>query len=312
MPVTVTSVTPTKTASAGGSKVEIVGTGFRLQSSMPAGPSGITPVPPDSVRVYFGTELARRVRVVSSTRILATTPSHMAGLVSVRVVNVDDFGAALEQGVLNNAITFALPDLTTQETDLVRIVRTMILELRKQVINEVVITSHVDWTDLPEAIPVEMTLPENPAIALSGPSIRRPEGVRMDPSPRYTKVGTDEEETRSPKTRDLVFSIIAIADKYTLALNLVAAIESFFTHNVRLSVARDMSVPEAGFVEYDLELEEDLNVDSTPNADSLYTASGSFAIKGVDLLGMPGFVSDLVTDRHPEITSSPDISTTAK
>lgn len=312
MAVTVTSITPTTTASAGKSVVEIIGTGFRLPTPAPATSTGPLPPPAPSVRVYFGTELAGRVRVISTTRLLVTTPSVDPGLVAVRVVNIDDFGAPLEEGTLVAAITFRLPDLVTQKSDLSRIVRTIIRELKKQIVPNVVLSVAVDWDDTPGLAIRETGLATVPGLSLAGPSIRRSDATMMQTSPTYTEVTAGASESRTPKTRDLVFSIVAIADKYNTTLNLVQAVESFFVHNTTLYVLRDPDLPEAGYVEYELVLEEDLVIDSSPNPESIYSGSGSFVIKAVDILGMPGIDGDLVTDLHPPVTEDVTINSFPK
>src|SRR5690242_18600619 len=104
MPVTVTSVSVARVATAGRTLVEIIGTGFRQQTVAPALSAGSLPAPPPSVRVLFGGVEAERVRVASPTRLLVTTPARDAGVVDVRVENIDDFGAFLEAGELADAI----------------------------------------------------------------------------------------------------------------------------------------------------------------------------------------------------------------
>ncbi len=84
---TVTSISPTSGATAGGTSVTITGTGFL---------TGAT--------VSFGGTAATNVNVVGSTSITATTPAHAAGAVNVVVTNTD-----AQTGTLPNGYTYGNP-----------------------------------------------------------------------------------------------------------------------------------------------------------------------------------------------------------
>ena len=84
---TVTSISPTNGATAGGTSVTITGTGFL---------TGAT--------VSFGGTAATNVNVVGSTSITATTPAHAAGAVNVVVTNTD-----AQAGTLTNGYTYGNP-----------------------------------------------------------------------------------------------------------------------------------------------------------------------------------------------------------
>jgi hypothetical protein len=80
-PPSVTSVSPTSGLSAGGTSVTITGTVFQ---------NGAT--------VTFGGTAATAVRFVSATRLIATTPAHAAGAVTVVVTNPDGQSGTLTSG----------------------------------------------------------------------------------------------------------------------------------------------------------------------------------------------------------------------
>ncbi len=84
---TVGSITPNAGPVAGGTSVTITGTGFL---------AGAT--------VSLGGTAATNVNVVSSTSITATTPAHVAGVVSVVVTNTD-----AKSGTLTNGYTYRNP-----------------------------------------------------------------------------------------------------------------------------------------------------------------------------------------------------------
>lgn len=305
MAVVVSSISESKVASAGRTQIEVLGSGFR-QQTVSSNTSGPVPPPAPSVRVYFGGVEALRVRVVSATRLLVTTPARDPGIVDVRVENVDDFGAFLEAGTLAAAIEFALPNLTG-EGDLVRIFRRLIRMLKQQVLPEVVLTSSIDWDDTPEATLRELAEAKTPAIWLTGPTLRPSSAVNVQVTPIVTQATGGASESRTPRTVDLVFGFGIVAESFIVTTNLVQAATSFAVRNRRFSLPRDPADASAGSIEFDLELEEDFGVDSSPNDDGLYSATATLTIKAVDLLGMPSFERDLVTDYHPEIVDEVEI-----
>ncbi len=308
--ITVTSASPSTVASAGRSMVEIIGTGFRQQTVAPATSTGPLPAPAPSVRVFFGTDEALRVRVASATRLLVTLPPHDVGTFDVDVVNVDDFGAELERGTLTNGIVFERPNLTG-DGDLVRIIRTLIRELKRQVVAEVVLTTSVDWDDLPIELPRETAVAKVPALWLTGPKLRSSSGVETQNYPTVEEGATSASESRSPRTVDLVFGYNVIAESAIVTLNFVQAATSFMNRNKTLSVVRDPSNTALGVIEYVMELESDFDMDSTPNEDGLYSGQATISIRAVDILGMPNFESDLVTDIHPALEGCPTLETVA-
>lgn len=308
MAVTVTSVTPATVASAGRAMVEIIGTGFRQQTVAPATSSGPLPPPPPSVRVFFGTDEALRVRVASPTRLLVTVPAHDPGTFDVRVENIDDLGALLETGTLPNGLAFTLPPLVG-DGELARIVRTLIRELKRQVVPEVVLTSAIDWDDAPAALPRETAEAKLPAIWLTGPRLRPSDAVNAQNTPTFADDATGTTESRAPRTVDLVFGYNVVAESAIPTLNLIQAATSFAVRNKRISVLRDPANASAGRIDFDLELEADFDMDSAPNEDGLYSATATLSIRAVDVLGMPNVVADLASDRHPALVGCPTIET---
>jgi hypothetical protein len=90
-PPTVTSVSPSTGPAAGGTAVTITGTNFA---------SGAT--------VTFGGTAATNVAVTNSTTITATTPAHVAGVVTVTVTNSNGLSGSLASG-----FTYVVPPTVT-------------------------------------------------------------------------------------------------------------------------------------------------------------------------------------------------------
>jgi len=153
---TITSVTPATGHSAGGTLVEVIGTGFRLPDAPP--PSGPVPVPPPPMRAFFGAVEAVRVDVISTTRLQILTPGYSLPigadtvLVPLELRNVGPFGETIgaEKVVLAEGYRFSRPALdATHETTISRVTRELLLSIQRATIEEVVIVQHTDWSDDP-------------------------------------------------------------------------------------------------------------------------------------------------------------------
>lgn len=302
MAVVVTSVSPSSLSSGGKTMVEVLGSGFRLPTTPPASSAGPLPAPKPSVRVYFGNVEALRVRVVSTTRLLVTTPIHDLGTFDVRVVNVDDFGAPIDVGLLANACSFVLPDFTKIDEDFSRLVRTFMRELKRQVCPEVVFSSSVDWDDDPTAVLRTTTIAKTPALTLALSLRDTIDAAFRDAGPTFVPEVGGLLEAFSPRVVDLVFTINVVAESLAVTLNLVQAMISFGHRNKVLTMPRDAADPLKGTVSYDLELEAVPNIDASPNDDDLLGATGAIiSLRKFDMRGMPGIPGDLLTTRHPTV-----------
>src|SRR5262249_54588382 len=124
----ITSVTPSSGPTGGSLLVEIAGAGFRPPDPPPA--TGPVPASILTVRVVVGAQPARAVRVIAADRLSCVLPAADAGPVDVTVQNLDAAGAPIpgEETTLVGGFTFILERLTP-ESDLARLVRTLIREL---------------------------------------------------------------------------------------------------------------------------------------------------------------------------------------
>jgi hypothetical protein len=142
----ITSITPTIAPTGGGVLVEIFGDGFQLPAAATmAGPA--TRLAP-TVAVRVGGRAASDVRVTAPGRLTCIVPPGDVGPADVVVQNVDVDGVVIlgEQAVTLDAITYLRPALTV-EADMTRLVRGLIHELKRQVLENVVLTVHTDFDD---------------------------------------------------------------------------------------------------------------------------------------------------------------------
>lgn len=312
---TISSISPSKGHSGGGTVLRIVGTGFQLPAEPP---SGIGPVPegPATVRVFVGGVEARLVRVASATTLYVTTERRdPASGLDVEIRNVGPLGETLgaEVVVAAGAYEYARP-IFTDVPDSTRLVKALHAELVRQVFPEVVITAHVDWTDSPATILRGARDAKAPCVFLAGPTFRPNAVYRTNVrslEPVLDAAGGEipnlVREHRAPLTDDVVFTIGAIADKYATLLALTAALRDFQLRNPFLYLPR--SEGSADLVRYDLVWESDLTVDSAPEESNIRTCSGTIVVAGFDTLAAPGFESDQAMTAHPTLLDEPELET---
>lgn len=109
-PPTVTSVSPGTGSPSGGTRVEISGTGFQPGASVSFGGSSASGVASAAgAPMAVAGAPASDVTVVSSTRILATTPPGSSGPAEVRVTNPDGQSAILPAGFVGGFVYLTPP-----------------------------------------------------------------------------------------------------------------------------------------------------------------------------------------------------------
>jgi hypothetical protein len=304
---TITSLTPAIGPTAGETLVEIVGTNFRLQTTpVPSatGPSTGTLAP--SVRVFFGGVEAKRVRVLSSTRLLVTTPARQAGAVVVEVRNVGPFGETIESEFVTiaNGFTFAMPDYT-KSSDSTRVVRALIQSLKLQVYPEVVLTQHVDFDEATGTTVRATATAKLPSLFLVGPTFRENPFSRRAFGPTQPSTGSGVIETfRAARTVDLVFSLGVISNNTVELINMMTRLTDYVRNNAWIYVQRDDADASKGFIRYEFGFDDggDFVPDFTPNESDVRSYSGTVKLTEFDVFGIPGFDSQAM-DRHPLLTS---------
>jgi hypothetical protein len=295
---TITSLNPSSGPTGGRTLVEVEGTGFRLPPPPP--PSGPTPPPKPTVQALVGGREATDVRVRAPERLTFLSPVGDVGPADVVLRNLDDAGAPIpgEEAVLPGGFTYRLPPLTA-ESDLVRLVRTLLRELKRQVLPKVSLTVQ---TDCDAQTGDELHIAELAsllALVLVGPELREDRFYSLNQLPEVSGAAGTVLRRRVPYTVDLVFTLIGASDHTVELLNLMAATELFFHRNKFLEMDRDPASALGGRVRYEMDLapEGDLRVTSQPNASNVRSFSGSFVIRGFDLEDLAGVAGDAVAEQ---------------
>jgi len=306
---TFTSVAPALVHTGGRSVVDVAGTGFRVPSLPPPNQGAVSVPAGPGVGVWLDGEPAEEVLVLSTTRLLVRVPpspveaikanDYGEGLVDVTIRNLDDDGVPIpgEEVVAADALTYQRAQLAT-ETDLARMVRMLIRDLRRQIISNVALVSHTDWDDDPADLLNKTALAQVPGIALIGPALSENGFYRTNElQPSDDPLAPLERNVRrSPYTVDAVFSLVGVSDEPNELLSLMALATQYFERNPFLYLQRDPTDATLGRVRYEMDFTDDgdLADTSVPNESNIRSFSGTFVIRGFDIEGVAGFPTDAV------------------
>ncbi len=305
--------TPVEGPTGGRSLVEIYGDGFRLPpAAAPDGPSGPTQAglvvapSPKTVSVTFGGAEALEVLVIRSnllhvinpiSPLIAAAPTFGAGAVDVVITNLDDNGDPIggETVTVVDGWTYRRPKLdAATESDLVRMVRAFVREWKRQVLPEVVFTSHTDFdADISTAF---VDIAEMPAIVLNLNGLPENRFYSCNEGPEITVSAERVEKHRKPRTVDLNFEVIGISDNPMEILNLMAAATDFMERNPRIRLDREAGNPGAGTVEFELDYQPGASFDlgNRPSSSNIHFFSGSILIRGFSFEGLAAFPGDSI------------------
>ncbi|NUP12886.1 MAG: IPT/TIG domain-containing protein [Polyangiaceae bacterium] len=157
-----------------------------------------------------------------------------------------------ETTIVPSAVTFARPDLG-QKSTLVRVFEAFVLKLRRQVIENVHVATHVEYDeDTGDGYNISM-IASFPALAIV--ALEFPDNVEETHANQLEiedTTGTGFIEKAPPSVVDCVMTIVGICETPIELINLEAIVIRVFKKNPKLRVLRDEAHPERGFVEYDM------------------------------------------------------------
>lgn len=302
----VITITPNEGLTSGQGFVDILGNGFQL----PPAVNVIGPAQPanPSVRVTFNGKASPKVVVISESRLLVQVPSSTlpasgpnfgAGPVDVVIENIDQNGDLVPGETLTIAggYTYTRKDLT-EESVLTSLVRQLILEMKRQIISEVTLTTHTDY-DADTADGLNITeLAKLPTVIIAGPELEENRFYSRNIQEYVTLPNGETQLCQVGYTTDLQFDIMGVSDNTQELLNLMALSIDFFHKNkvLELTVGNE-----------DVEYEMDFTVGGEPRMRSdatnsnLRVFSGQFVIRGFV------FSSDRVLDQTRELLGVPTL-----
>jgi hypothetical protein len=295
---TITSISPA-VVFTGGQMVTITGTNFRTAYPPPSPSStGVLPTPPPSMTVTIAGRAAKRVRVLSSTGLTCIlNPLDPSAAVSVTLQNLDSAGVAIagETVTRTNLLQARRADLAI-EADLTRLERTLMLELSRQVIANVLKTAAVDYDGTPGGVFDIPDVSKLPALAIQGPHIVDNRPYDLDVG-LVTDDGTNFVQRRIFKTINLTYRFVAMDNKQVRNMNLLTLMLQFLQNNPFLEVLRDDADPSKGYLQFELAQVGEFTTFTGSSSADIRGFSGSLVIRGFQVEDVAGFVDQTVAER---------------
>lgn len=269
---TITALTPTSGPSSGGDLVRVTGSDFAARIEVLFGAVPATVV---SVRDEAGVGVAN-----------VLTPPHEDATVDVNVRNLDDDGVPVpgEEAMLAGAYRFLRAQLT-RESDLTRLVRTLLRKLKSEVLESTRISVSVDYDDtVIDGVSV-IALAKLPAVVLSGPTVDENRFFSTNVPHEEAIAGASGPELlrrRPPFTVDLEFTITAASDRTVELLNLMAAIATFLNRTRWIAMDRDPEDAGKGSVRWEMDPQGEFRT-RLDGPDDVRAFSCGFVVRGFDI-----------------------------
>ena len=289
----ISSVNPVTGPTAGGDVVRITGAGFAAQIALLFDDVEAEVL---SVRDEGGISIAD-----------VRTPAHPDAVADLTIRNLDDAGAPVpgEEVVLPGAYRFLRPRIVS-ESDLTRLVRGLLRELKQQIIANISMTVSVDYDDTTIDGLNVVAISRLPSVVLSGPKVNENRFFSTNEPHEDVVSGVSGPELlrrRPPFTVDLSFTITAVSDRTVELLNLMAAVATFLNRNRWLDLPRDPEDENAGAVRWEMDPEGDFQT-RLDGPDDVRAFTCGFVVRGFDIdeglpLDLGKAVDELGLDTEP-------------
>jgi hypothetical protein len=287
---TLTSITPDNGHPGGRELIRIDGSNFELPPS-PAPTGYVGGSVPESVQVEIDGEFATDVKVWTSGILTCLTPpyrgtpsslSHDPGYaVDVTIRNL----TGPEEDTFTDAFSYKRRDLARRDGALAHVCKTLVRELRRQVIDNVAVATQVDFDGDPSDGLDIVELATVPALTLFGPDMTEDKARRGDIERPQARDLTELEyyKHRYPRIEIVSFEVGLVARGTTQSANLIQEFIGFFNRYPKLVVDIDSTDPSAGTVEFDMFLTNDPSRIGRKTHDDILTYSATFEIHGVPI-----------------------------
>lgn len=269
---TLAGISPASGPTGGDDLVRVTGTGFA-----------------PSVAVLFDDAPAEVVSVreeAGATVVDLRTPRHGEAVVDITIRNLDEAGGPVpgEEATLEQAYRFLRPRIVA-ESDLTRLVRTLLRELKRQVLASVSMTVSVDYDDTTVDGMNVIAISQLPSLVLSGPRIAESRFFSSNEPHEDVvpgAVGPELMRRRPPYTVDLSFTLTAASDRTVELLNLMAAVATFLNRNRWVEMARNPDGEAAGTARWEMDPEGEFQT-RLDGPDDVRVFSCGFVVRGFDI-----------------------------
>jgi len=266
------SVSPSTGPASGGDLARVTGEGFGA-----------------NVEVRFGGTLATILTLREEAGFSIAdvrSPLHDEGTVGITLINLDEAGLPVpgESVTLPDAYRFLRPRLV-RESDLTRLVRALIQQLKRQVLANTSITVSVDYDDTTVDGLNVVAMAKLPSLVLSGPRLSESRFYSTNVPFEDVVDGVSGPELRRRQpvfTVDLGFTLTAASESTIELLNLMAAVATFLNRNRFIAMLRDPGQPGLGEVRWEMEPDGDFRINLRDRAGVRAFTCG-FAVRGFDV-----------------------------
>jgi hypothetical protein len=266
----IAGISPTSGPASGGDVVRLTGTGF--------GP-GVAVDMGGACQIVALRGGSGELSVVD-----VRTPAHVEGVVDVELQNLDAGGqpVAGEAARLAGAYRYLRARLA-READLTRLVRTLLRELKRQIIANVSLATSLDYDD--GAAGQAVVLAALPSLVLTGPIARESRVYAVNEPVIELVLGPDGPEFRRRRpayTVDLEFRLTGASERVVELLNLMAATATFLNRNHWIEMARDPDNLGAGTVRWELDPIGEFRT-ALDSPDDVRAFTCGFVVRGFDV-----------------------------
>lgn len=284
---TLTTITPDEGKPGGRYILRIEGADFELPPDPPStGYVGTTF--DESMEVEIDGRLCEEVRVYSSSLLTCVAPAFRGDpddlttgyLADVVLRNL----TGPEESTYVGAFTYKRADFSRRDGCLLNVVRTLIRELRRQVLNNVAISQAVDYdASTGDSLDI-VELAGIPGLALFGPDIVEDKFYRGSIRPNVQDLGSLEYTKYDiPRVVTLRFTATLTASEGGEMMNLVQEFLMFFRNNKTLDVQLDSTDASQGYAGYEMFLTDDPSRSGQANESDVREMEATFEVRGVPI-----------------------------
>lgn len=286
-----TAINPDQGHPGGSYHAVITGTDFQI-ATPPTADGFIGEDFEPSMEVELDGRLAEDVRVWSATKLTARIPSYRNNpeqletglLVDLLLRNL---GPPTEEVTTTDAFTYKRTNLARPGGGILNhVIKTLILEMRRQIIQNVVTATQVDYDDTTGDTLSIIAMAEVPGIAVFGPSLRENKTRRyIEPNPENRDIGSlSYTKYKQPFIYDLLFeATIIVQDSIAELIELCQEFMLFFRRNAYLAIDTDSTDPSIGITKLDMFLTDGPSRQGSATEEGHHSATASFGILAIPI-----------------------------
>ena len=232
--------------------------------------SGLGP----GARVWFSDVPAQDL-LVEADAIYVQVPAHAAGLVDISLES------GTERATFQRAYRYLAPALA-QESDLTRLVRALLQQLKRHVVRSTTLSVSVEYAGHASDDTPAASVASLPALVLSGPTLRENRLCSLNAGVEMQGPNGVHRNYAPPRTVDLEFGLLGASASTVELLNLMSATILFLHQANAVTLPRDARFPELGQIALPIQITGDART-FLDNREGVRSFSCDFAVRGFDL-----------------------------